>query len=185
MTRQARRNTRSLRLLLPTLLLATGSSWAGGGHGTAAAMPNMPEQMEHGSGHMDMPGMKHDDADFGRPGKAEAVSRTIELDAQDIRFSTTQLAIKPGSTVRFVVRNTGQLPHEFVLGPATEQQEHAKEMQGMMPDMVHADPNAVSVAPGETKELIWQFSKKPQQLEFACHVPGHFEAGMVGTIDLS
>ena len=46
--------------------------------------------------------------------------------------------------------------------------------------MGHDDPNSVLLNPGETKELVWRFSGRDQQLEFACNVPGHYQAGMVG-----
>lgn len=45
--------------------------------------------------------------------------------------------------------------------------------------MAHDDPNAVFVPPGATRELIWRFDRT-QDLEFACNVPGHYEAGMTG-----
>jgi uncharacterized cupredoxin-like copper-binding protein len=47
------------------------------------------------------------------------------------------------------------------------------------PAMIHDDPNAVFLQPGETRELIWRFDRA-QELKFACNVPGHFEAGMTG-----
>lgn len=52
------------------------------------------------------------------------------------------------------------------------------------PDMGHADGNAVLVKPGETKELIWTFSDA-QNLEFACNLPGHYQAGMKGEIKVT
>jgi uncharacterized cupredoxin-like copper-binding protein len=53
-------------------------------------------------------------------------------------------------------------------------------MHGAMPE--HDDPNAVMVQPGETKELIWTFTKT-ENVEFGCNVPGHYEAGMKGTFN--
>jgi uncharacterized cupredoxin-like copper-binding protein len=46
--------------------------------------------------------------------------------------------------------------------------------------MGHDDPNSVLLNPGETKELVWKFSEAIVGLEFACNVPGHYQAGMVG-----
>ncbi len=189
MTTRAPRNAGLAAFLLPMLILATGASVAGVGHAGhdqdhmgANHMDKREMPGDHDMGHRDAP--SHDDGAIGRPGNPEAVARNIEIEARDIAFDVTQLTIKPGTTVRFVIRNTGKLPHEFVLGTASEQAEHAKEMQGMMPGMKHDDPNAVTVEPGQTAELIWQFSEQPQQIEYACHVPGHFEAGMLGKIDL-
>ena len=53
---------------------------------------------------------------------------------------------------------------------------------GMGHDMRHDDPTSVLVEPGKTKELVWKFTKNAE-LEFACNMPGHYEAGMVGNID--
>jgi uncharacterized cupredoxin-like copper-binding protein len=47
--------------------------------------------------------------------------------------------------------------------------------------MTHEAPNTVLVAPGETAELTWRFGE-PAELEFACNLPGHSEAGMAGPI---
>jgi uncharacterized cupredoxin-like copper-binding protein len=49
------------------------------------------------------------------------------------------------------------------------------------PEMEHSDPNQVSLDPGKSGELIWQFSKAGR-FDFACLQPGHFEAGMRGHI---
>lgn len=68
------------------------------------------------------------------------------------------------------------MSHEFAIGDAEEQRQHV-EMMKEMPDMKHAEGNAVSLEPGETQELIWQFSH-PGKVEIACHLPEHYEAGM-------
>jgi uncharacterized cupredoxin-like copper-binding protein len=74
------------------------------------------------------------------------------------------------------VTNAGKIEHEFVIGDAEEQRQHAAMMEEM-PDMKHDEGNAVSLEPGQTKKLIWRF-EKPETVEIACHVPGHYEAGM-------
>jgi len=51
------------------------------------------------------------------------------------------------------------------------------------PEMRHADPNARRVAPKQTSEIVWKFTK-PGQFEFACLIPGHRDAGMIGTVDV-
>ena len=47
--------------------------------------------------------------------------------------------------------------------------------------MSHDDPNAVVLAAGETKELTWRFSEAGTVL-IGCHQPGHYAAGMTGTV---
>ena len=54
-----------------------------------------------------------------------------------------------------------------------------------MPDMVHNDANMVMLEPGETKTLIWKFDKPVKNtLEFAWHLPGHLEPGMMTEVEL-
>jgi uncharacterized cupredoxin-like copper-binding protein len=79
-----------------------------------------------------------------------------------------------------VVKNSGKVKHEMVLGSIKELKEHAALML-KFPEMEHADPNQLGVEPGKTGEMIWQFTKAGK-FEFACLQPGHFEAGMRGTI---
>lgn len=117
---------------------------------------------------------------YGHPGKAADVKRTIKVAAADIKFMPTQIDIKAGETVRFEVVNDGKLEHEFVLGSAEEQAEHDKEMAAMA-GMKMDHINGVNVAPGETGSLIWTFTKAGS-LQYACHVPGHYAAGMLGTL---
>jgi uncharacterized cupredoxin-like copper-binding protein len=72
--------------------------------------------------------------------------------------------------------------HEFVLATVTENRNHAEHMK-KFPDMKHDDPNAKRVLPLQTGELLWKFTK-PGQFEFGCLIPGHYEAGMHGTINV-
>ncbi len=118
----------------------------------------------------------------GEPGRAQDVSRTVRLEARDIAFDIPTLTVGPGETIRFVVTNVGRIPHEFAIGTREELAAHRKMMAGM-PNMVHDDPNVVTLKPGETKELIWRFAARAD-IEFACNVPGHTEAGMRGDVKL-
>lgn len=114
-------------------------------------------------------------------GKASKVDRTIRISTLDISMDKTRLDAQVGETVRFIVTNKGQLTHEFIIGNAQEQAEHEKEMQQMAGMDMPNEPNGIMLKPGQTKTLIWTFNKKGE-VEFACHVPGHFAAGMVGKI---
>lgn len=123
-------------------------------------------------------------ATFWHPGKAAQVDRTIRITTLDISMDKTRLDVRAGESVRFIVTNKGQLTHEFIIGDAREQAEHEQEMQ-QMPDMDMPDePNGITLKPGQTKTLIWTFGQKGE-VEFACHVSGHFAAGMVGKIFVS
>lgn len=148
-------------------------SLAGEGHGMG--------KMGHGS--HDMHGMSDEahEADAGRAGDPDRVSRTVEVIMDDnMRFDPAELVFKTGETVRFVVRNDGRIRHEMVIGTVSELKEHA-EMMRKMPGMTHEESNMISLAPGESGEMVWQFANTGS-FDFACLVPGHLEAGMTGKI---
>ncbi len=122
-------------------------------------------------------------AALGEPGSLKEAKQTIEIDMADtMRFKPEKIEIKQGETVRFVVKNSGMLKHEMVLGTLAEMKEHAKVM-AKFPNMEHADPNAVSVDPGKTGEFAWKFTRTGT-FDFACLLPGHFESGMKGRISV-
>jgi uncharacterized cupredoxin-like copper-binding protein len=126
----------------------------------------------------------HDDEAIGKPGAAAKVTRTVSVDMTDnMRFSATKIKAKQGETIRFVVKNLGKVKHEMVLGTAKELKEHYEVMK-KNPEMEHADANMVTVAPGETGEIIWQFTKAGK-VDFACLQPGHYDAGMKGLVNVS
>lgn len=118
---------------------------------------------------------------IGQPGNPAKVKRTITVDMNDMmRFSPESVTVKRGETVKFIVKNSGKIKHEMVLGSMKELKEHA-EMMRKMPEMEHADENMVTVDSGKSGEIIWQFSKAGT-FDFACLQPGHFEAGMKGQV---
>jgi len=131
-----------------------------------------------GHGHAEM-------MNAGMPGDASKVDRTIEVtmketDDGDMIFEPNSLQIRQGETIRFVIKNAGELEHEFILDDHASNQEH-KEAMEKMPDMEHDDPNAVRLIGGSDGEIIWTFSKSGE-FEFACLIPGHYEAGMKGDV---
>lgn len=145
-----------------------------GGHGKSHGDHGGP-QMQHG----------HSGAHAsraGEPGKAAQATRTIDVvmgEPSEFRFTPERIEVKAGETVRFRARNAGKLAHEIVLGDAAELQEHAKTMREQ-PGMAHKDANSLTLEPGKSGELVWKFSNSGE-FQFACLVPGHYEAGMKGT----
>ena len=133
-------------------------------------------------------------AAFGEPGKPAHVDRTIEIVMTDSRFDTRRIRVRPGETVRFVLHNSGSLVHEFNIGTSHMHDEHQAQMHELLQsgtltptDMRHDDahtahdhPNSILLEPGESGELIWRFGRAIESLQFACNVPGHYEAGMHG-----
>ncbi len=118
---------------------------------------------------------------FGRQGDPRRVSRVIRIDMADtMRFTPERVTLRRGQTVKFIVRNRGKALHEMVLGTDEALREHAELMKSF-PDMEHADPNMAHVAPGATGEIVWQFTRAGR-FGFACLQPGHYEAGMAGSV---
>ena len=121
---------------------------------------------------------------IGEPGEAAKVTRTVNVDMTDaMRFNPSSIRVRQGDTIRFVVRNSGRLKHEFVLGTEKELKEHYEAMK-KFPEMEHADPNMVTVAPGKTGEVVWRFTLAGK-VDFACLQPGHYEAGMKGAVSVA
>lgn len=128
-----------------------------------------------------------EDASVGSPGDPSAVSRTVEITMVDNRFKPSEIKVKQGETIRFLITNAGEKKHEMMIGTPEEIDKHGKMMK-KFPDREHPDePNMISVNPGKTGELVWHFSE-PGIVSFACPLPGHFKGmnfpGMKGTIDV-
>ncbi len=117
---------------------------------------------------------------------------------KDSFYEPKSIVIEAGETVRFRIVNKGELVHEFNLGTANMHAAHRKEMMMMAENgmleadkinhhmmkkggMMHDDPNSVLLEPGRSGEIVWHFSNA-MALEFACNVPGHYEAGMMGRV---
>ncbi|TKB23702.1 hypothetical protein FCL47_21155 [Desulfopila sp. IMCC35006] len=125
----------------------------------------------------------HDAKAIGEPGMPAMVDRTVHIDMNDeMRYVPDHLIVKQGETIKFVLKNSGEIDHEFVLGTEKELLEHYKLMQ-KFPEMEHEDPNQVRVAPGQVGEVVWHFTK-PGKIDFGCLMPGHYDAGMKGTVEV-
>lgn len=125
----------------------------------------------------------HGESAAGKPGNPKQISRTIKITALDIKYDKPEIRVKAGETIEFIVTNTGKLRHEFSIGDMDQQRQHA-EMMKQMPDMVHEDANTLTLERGETKILVWQFTRTGS-LEVACHIPGHYEAGMKSKVNVT
>ncbi|MEO5732581.1 MAG: cupredoxin family protein [Rubrivivax sp.] len=121
---------------------------------------------------------------WGIAGDAKAAKRTIELRMLDtMRFVSDRIDVRQGETVRIRVRNDGKLLHEFVLGTKPTLEEHAALML-KFPNMEHDEPYMVHVPPGKTGEIVWTFNRAGS-FDFACLIAGHYQAGMVGTVQVT
>lgn len=118
------------------------------------------------------------------PTDAAGGVRTVEITALDtLRFEPESITVAVGETVRFVVTNEGQAVHDFFVGTEEEQMAHEQEM-AEMGGMGHGSAEGLVLDPGATGELTVTFDE-PGEVLFACHQPGHYAAGMVGTVSVS
>ena len=131
------------------------------------------------------PALSHDGHfSAGAPGDPKKPARTVRVkmldDGKTMSFEPARVEVKRNEQVRFVLDNVGTYDHEFVLATPAENRKHAEEMK-KNPEMEHDDPNAKRLSPVTKGELVWRFTKRGE-FEFACLIPGHSEAGMVGKV---
>jgi uncharacterized cupredoxin-like copper-binding protein len=145
-------------------LLVAVAGWAGPGH-------------SHGPG-------GHATFSAGEPGDPKKPARIVQVVMREgdgkMLYVPDRLEVKKGEQIRFVLRNNGDLAHEFLLATTEENLKHGEEMK-KNPDMEHDDPNGKRLDPKKSTELVWKFTKAGT-FEYGCLIPGHREAGMVGTI---
>ncbi len=120
----------------------------------------------------------------GEPGAPNKPFRVVEVamieGSGTVNFSPNRIAVKMGEQIKFVITNKGALEHEFKLDSIERIAKHKIAME-KNPEMVHDEPNGTSLEPGKSAEILWKFSQAGTY-EFACLVPGHYEAGMHGTV---
>jgi uncharacterized cupredoxin-like copper-binding protein len=138
----------------------------------------------------DMPGMhlgtRHERFSFKEPGNPSKVNRIVNITMANMSFEPSTVAVSVDETIRFVIANKSQIEHDFTIGDIAAQTTHRAEMAEMMQKGEihhHNDPNAFMVGPGQQRELIWKFTRAGN-FEFDCNIPGHYEAGMRGVIEV-
>lgn len=139
-----------------------------------------PQPGHRGHGTKTMPA---EQMPWGIAGSARTAGRSIVIDmSDDMKFSPDRLRIQLNETIRFQVRNRGKVMHEMVIGDSKTLKEHAALMK-KHPNMEHDEPYMAHVSPGKRADLVWTFNRAGK-FQFACLVPGHFEAGMIGEIEV-
>lgn len=153
--------------------LAAASLFASAGAAAHGDAPHAPARAFDAS--------KVEATPFGQQGDPRKVTRVIKVEMADsMRFTPAEITVTRGQTVKLVAANKGQVLHEMVLGTPEELKQHA-EMMKKFPGMEHDEPHMAHVKPGRSGEIVWQFTQ-PGEFQFACLIPGHFEAGMVGKV---
>lgn len=141
-----------------------------------------PAAFAHGDAvHKTAAPISTEEHEFGKEGVPAKVTRTIDLDMSDMmKFGPANVVVRQGETIRFVVKNNGRMMHEAVIGTLAELKQHG-EMMKKHPGMEHDAPYMAHVRPGKKEEIVWHFTQ-PGEFRYACLIPGHMEAGMIGTI---
>jgi uncharacterized cupredoxin-like copper-binding protein len=164
-------------------LVADGPPTRGGGFG-AANGAGYGGMMGGGAGFGGMMGRAWGGRSFGGsndPGPGEtgfvagtpAAPRVVRILATpNLRFWPAAVRVQAGETVRFEVTVMGPIAHEFMVGPAPDV---AVDKAGT--------PEVTGIRMMQTASLTYTFAGTGP-FAFACHAPGHYEAGMSGAIEI-
>lgn len=172
-------------------VIVLGALVGAGSWGAAQWLAQHPEWAATGHSHEQAgnENAAHDTAPS--PLAALVVSRSIHLRMDDqMRFTPSTIQVLAGESVRFVVHNAGQTAHEMVLGSDEDIRQHAQAMQASTTQNSaheaghsHGSGAAITVAAGQTGELVVRFAQA-QTLQMACLIPGHYDAGMRGVVNV-
>lgn len=102
---------------------------------------------------------------------------TVELEVEHSLFAPERIRVREGTEVRFVVDNRDPIGHELIVGDEDVHAAHEAGTHAQHP----AVPGEVSVGSGEEAETTFRFDE-PGTVEFACHLPRHYDYGMHGVI---
>ena len=141
---------------------------------------------------------------IGEKGDPAEVSKVIVVKMYDNYYEPNIFEIKKNQTIKFIVYNYGELVHEFNIATKVMHLKHQPEMMKMVENeillvdkidkkkmkelakkdhsMSHSHSNSVLLEPDQSGEIIWKFNTNTD-IEIACNVPGHYEAGMIAKID--
>jgi uncharacterized cupredoxin-like copper-binding protein len=126
----------------------------------------------------------HETFSAGEPGNPKKSARVVQVSMREddgkMLFVPDRIEVRKGEQIRFVLRNNGEIKHEFMLATKADNDKHA-ELMKKYPDMEHDDPNGKNLEPKQSGDIVWKFTKTGE-FEFACLIPGHREAGMHGKV---
>ena len=142
---------------------------------------------------------------IGLKGKESDINRVIKVKMYDNYYEPNSFQIKAGETIKFEVENLGELVHEFNIANKMMHIKHQPEMEKMVENeilladsidkvkmkkmakmdkaMAHSHSNSVLLEPKQKGEIIWKFDNAVN-IEIACNVPGHYQAGMIAKADV-
>ena len=142
---------------------------------------------------------------IGSKGNANNVSRVIKVIMYDNYYVPSSFQINSGETIKFEVENAGELVHEFNIANKMMHMKHQPEMEKMVENeilfadsidkdkmkkmakmdesMGHSHSNSVLLEPKQKGDIIWKFDNAVN-IEVACNVPGHYQAGMIAKVNI-
>ena len=142
---------------------------------------------------------------IGSRGNENEVSRVIKVIMHDYYYEPNSFQVKAGETIKFEVENIGELVHEFNIANKMMHMKHQPEMQKMIENeillsdsidkdkmkkmakidksMAHSHSNSVLLEPKQKGEIIWKFDNAAN-IEIACNIPGHYQAGMIASVNI-
>ena len=142
---------------------------------------------------------------IGSKGNVADITRVIKVVMYDNYYEPSSFRIKEGETIKFEVENAGMLVHEFniankmmhmkhqpemikmaengILLAFSIDKEKMKKMAKMDKSMGHSHSNSVLLEPKQKGEIIWKFDNAVN-IEVACNVPGHYQAGMIAKVNI-
>ena len=143
---------------------------------------------------------------IGSKGNVNDVSRIIKVVMYDNYYEPSSFQINAGETIKFEVENAGDLVHEFNIANKMMHIKHQPEMEKMVENeilladsidkekmkkmaktdksMGHSHSNSVLLEPKQKGEIIWKFINAVN-IEIACNVPGHYQAGMIAEVNIN
>ena len=143
---------------------------------------------------------------IGSVGDAKDVTRIIKVVMYDNRYEPNLFKIKAGETIKFVIENAGDLVHEFNIANKMMHLKHQPEMEKMVENeilladsidkkkmeqmskidktMAHSHNNSILLEPKQKGNIIWKF-ENAVNIEIACNVPGHYQAGMIAKVNIN
>ena len=105
---------------------------------------------------------------------------SVDVSIRFSRFDPDHFEFPVGTTVTFVVTNKDPIDHELIIG-----NEHVQKIHEEGTEAHHgAKPGEISIPAGGTRSTTYTFDE-PGRLLIGCHLPGHYDFGMRGDIEVS
>ena len=104
---------------------------------------------------------------------------TVVVNFEHSAIQPPALRVRQGTVVRFVVVNNDPINHELIVGPPEVHDRHRNGTERQH----GAEPGEVSVPALQRAVTSYTFDT-PGTVEMACHLPGHYDYGMRGEVEV-